>query len=207
MTIEFAPPATRARAALAFARKALREQSTMGALVPTSRCLSRRMASMVPSAPGACVVELGAGTGAISREIGLRLGCDAVHIAVDRDPVMLAALAHRAPWARRLVGDAADLADLLRDNGIDGAHVVLSSLPWSFFPPPTRARILDQIASVLLPGGTFVTIAYRPTRLMPRARAVRAALDDTFETVIPSATTWANVPPARLYLCRHARRG
>lgn len=203
-----------------FLRRAVRDQLTVGAVAPTSTVLARTMVGLVGPLSGRLVVELGAGTGAISQAVGPELGPGTRHVAVERDPTMLARLAAVAPWALRLPGDAADLVALLDRAGVvpaagdlpahaavapggGGVDVVLSSLPWSYFPALQRATILDQIRQVLAPGGVFATIAYRPTRLTARSRAFRADLGSMFAQVTTTPTVWANIPPARIHLCRH----
>lgn len=195
-----APPRRRHR--VAFLRQVLRNPTAMGAVAPTSSVVARTLAGLVPPEPELVVVELGAGTGAISAAVGPRLGPGARHIALERDPVLLAALERTAPWARRVVGDAADLAERLAELDVHGTDVVLSSLPWSNFAPGLQERILVEVRRVLARDGVFATVAYRPTRLMPRSRAFRAALRAGFGEVVATSTVWANLPPARLYVCR-----
>lgn len=197
-----------------FLRRVLRDQFTVGAVAPTSRVLARAIVDLVGPLSDRLVVELGAGTGAISAAVGPRIGPGTRHVAIERDPVMLAELEAVAPWAVRLPGDAADLAAVLATAGVidtsstgevveGGVDVVLCSLPWSYFSEPLRARILQQIGRVLAPGAVFATIAYRPTRLTSRSRAFRAELGSAFAEVVTTATVWANIPPARIYVCRH----
>lgn len=189
-----------------FLRRALTRQRTVGAVAPTSTALARRMARLLPRGPGVRVVELGAGTGAISSAIGDRLGPDAVHLALERDRALVARLAEAAPAATVVCGDAARLGEHLARRGIDGVDAVLSSLPWSNFAADTQERILDQVAAALGPAGSFATIAYRPTRLNPASRRFHRLLEARFAQVVVSATTWANLPPARLVVAHGPRR-
>jgi phosphatidylethanolamine/phosphatidyl-N-methylethanolamine N-methyltransferase len=197
-----------------FLRRVMRDQLTVGAVAPTSRVLARAIVDVVGPLSDRLVVELGAGTGAISSAVGPRRGPGTCHVAIERDPVMLAEIEAVAPWAVRLPGDAVDLAALLAAAGLidtsatgavvgGGVDVVLCSLPWSYFSDALRARILEQIGRVLAPGAVFATIAYRPTRLTSRSRAFRAELGSVFAEVVTTSTVWANIPPARIYVCRH----
>lgn len=188
----------------AFLRRVVSDQAAMGAVAPTSTVLARRMAELVPPTPGLRVLELGAGTGAISAAIGRRLGADAVHLAVDRDAELIAGLAVVAPRAIAVRADAADLLDVLAAHGLEGVDVVLSSLPWSNFPAVVQDRLLSAVRAALADDGVFATIAYRPTRLRASSRRFHGRLHATFAQVVPSATTWANVPPARLLVAHGA---
>lgn len=196
------PAGSRRRDDVAFVLQALRSLTRIGAIAPTSPGVARRMASLVPPGPGRIVVELGAGTGAISAAIGPRLGEGARHLAVEREPELLDALRRKAPWAEQVLGDAQDLSGRLKDLGVSQADVVLSSLPWANFDPDLQRRILGQVIESLAPDGLFATIAYRPTRMTERSRAFRAALLTSFDDVSISPTLWANLPPTRLYVCR-----
>jgi len=189
----------------AFLRRAITDQAAIGAIAPTFPVLARRLAGLVPPSPGLLVLELGAGTGSISAEIGPRLGPGARHVALERDPELLATLEHRAPWAERMPGDAEKLAVHLAEAGISEVDVVISALPWTYFEPELQRRIMAEVCSVLAPDGLFATIACRPARLNPRSRAFRATLDASFEEVVATTTTWANLPPARLLVGRRPR--
>jgi phosphatidylethanolamine/phosphatidyl-N-methylethanolamine N-methyltransferase len=189
----------------AFLRRVVTQQASIGAIAPTLPILARRLARLVPPTPGLRVLELGAGTGAISVEIGARLGPGARHVALERDAELLATLEHRAPWAERLVGDARELVPLLDSVGLGEVDVVLSALPWSYFEPEVQRDTLAAIRSTLAPDGIFATIVCRTAMLNPRSRAFRAALDASFDEIVTTPTTWANLPPARLLVCRGPR--
>lgn len=196
------PAAFRRRGEIAFLLHALRSQARIGAIAPTSPSVARRIAALIPPGPGRIVVELGAGTGAISVAIGPQLRQGSRHIAVEREPELLDALRDKAPWAEHVFGDAQDLSGRLKDLGVPQADVVLSSLPWANFDPALQRKILGQVIESLAPDGLFAAIAYRPTRLTPRSRAFRSALRTSFDEVSISSTLWANLPPARLYVCQ-----
>ncbi|HEY2205918.1 MAG TPA: methyltransferase domain-containing protein [Pseudonocardia sp.] len=189
-----------------FLRESLRSHQSIGAIAPTSATAARQMAGFISPDAALTVVELGAGTGAISAAVGCRLGPDARHIAVERDPTLLEALHNAAPWAERVIGDAAQLSERLAEVNVPSADVVISSLPWGNFDPELQRRILAEITKVLTPDGVFAAIAYRPTRLTRGSRAFRAALRASFGEVVVTSTLWANLPPARLYVCRRPRR-
>ena len=179
----------------------------MGAIAPTSSAVANKMAELIAPDPWLTVVELGAGTGAISVAIGPRLGPDARHIAVERETELLDVLQRKAPWAQRVNCDVRELCGQLAERDVPKAEVILSSLPWSNFSAEAQRAMLGQVTKLLTKDGVFATIAYRPTRLTPRSRRFRAALRESFGEVVPTATMWANLPPARLYICRRPRTG
>jgi SAM-dependent methyltransferase len=99
---------------------------------------------LLPS-PGVTVLDLGAGTGLVSRSLAAAGVADVV--AVEPDEAMRAVLAARSPGARVLAGTAEDIP--LPDGSVDA---VLASSAWHWFDPD---RATAEIARVLRPGGVL----------------------------------------------------
>jgi len=101
---------------------------------------SRRAAGM----PRRKVLDLGAGTGALTRDLVAR-GLDVV--AVEPDPHMRAVLEERVPRADVRAGSAEDLP--VEDGSVD---VVVGAQMWHWVDVP---RATAEVARVLRHGGTF----------------------------------------------------
>ncbi|GAA3358293.1 methyltransferase domain-containing protein [Saccharopolyspora gregorii] len=188
-----------------FAARAARKPGLVGAVAPSSPHLAREMASIVPrtaSETGPVVVELGPGTGALSRAVRDRLPEGGRHLAIELDSGMVEHLRADLPWLEVVQGDAAKLRTLLADHGVDRVDAVISGLPWSILPGELQRDILAEVGQVLVPGGAFTTFAYVHALGMSGARAFRNRLDLAFDEVLTSRTVWRNVPPARIYTCR-----
>jgi phosphatidylethanolamine/phosphatidyl-N-methylethanolamine N-methyltransferase len=187
---------------LAFLDAVSRRPRSVGAIAPSAPQLCRRLAQIVPRTHVSTVVELGAGTGAVSDAIGRRLAPGSRHLAIEIDPPLAERLRARRPDLEVVVGDASDLWDILRERGVDRVDAVVSGLPWSLFPAATQERILGAVAQVLAPGAGFATFAYLHALPLAGARGLRRLLDGTFDEVIASASVWRNLPPALTYTCR-----
>lgn len=185
-----------------FMRRVVLSQRTMGAIAPTSASMARRMATLIPASQETVVVDLGAGTGAISAVLGPTLARGGELVAVDRDADLLSALEVTAPWARRVVGDARDLTSLLADLGIRRVDVVLSTLPWTNFDAATQCAILGQVEALLTPDGVFATVMCLPTQLSAGRRRFQRLLRSRFDEMVVSNMVWVNLPPARLLIAR-----
>lgn len=181
---------------------ALCRPAVVGAIAPSSRRLAGRLAAVVPERPGAVVVELGPGTGAVSDAIIGRLSPGTRYVAVEVDPRLADHLRATRPRAEVLTGDAADLLTLLDRAGVHRADAVVSSLPWTLFAAERQRAIVGQVARLVGAGGAFATFGYLPARRLPAARRFRELLDTTFHEVIVSRTVWRNLPPAFVYVCR-----
>lgn len=176
---------------LAFLLAFLAHPSRVGAVLPTSRWAVRDMLDMADVRGADLVVELGPGTGVYTREILTRLRPDARLIAIERDPTLARLLAeHHQDPRLRVVCDSAENAEQHLDGAT--AQVVVSGLPLTSLPADVRDRILQQMVSILAPGGTNLVLQY--------STAVRRRLEAVFPYVRRRFSPW-NVPPALLFAC------
>lgn len=181
-----------------FARYPLR----VGAVAPSSVPLARQAVAPVPRSGEPVVVELGPGTGAFTGAIQERLRGRGYHLAIEIDEVFAGVLRARYPKLDVVVGDAANLPDVLARRGIGAADVVVSGLPWAAFSPTRTQSVLSAVATSLVPHGAFTTFAYLHALWTPPARRLRRELERAFQEVVPGRTVWRNLPAALVY---HAR--
>jgi SAM-dependent methyltransferase len=112
---------------------------------------------------GARILDAGCGPG----RVGGRLSELGHHVVgVDLDPVLIAAAEHDHPGPTWLVGDLAELGDLveLQDLGVGASDVeagfdavVCAGNVMGFLDPTTRKAVLDNLRTVLADGGRIVT--------------------------------------------------
>ena len=185
-----------------FLTRAVRNPSTVGAVLPTSGYVAAAVADVVPGSGRPTVLELGPGTGALSDAIRPRLPSGARHLAVEIDPEMVRYLRTRKPWLEVIEGDVSRLRSLLWDAGVGEVDAVISSIPWTLLPAEQQREVLGQVAEVLKPTGVFTTVTYLTTLWRSNTVAFTKLLRETFEEVLPRSAVWRNVPPARVYVCR-----
>jgi phosphatidylethanolamine/phosphatidyl-N-methylethanolamine N-methyltransferase len=176
-----------AQAALFLARW-LKAPHRIGAVAPASRGLARAMARQIDLSAAGPVIELGGGTGSITRAL-LEFGLDPARlIVVERDRRLHALLQARFPGLRVLRGDAAHLRALLAPLGIAQVSAVVSSLPLLSMPKRLRDRIIEESVGLLGPQGSLVQYTYG--LVSPLARR------DFGLTGEVTARIWRNLPPA-----------
>jgi phosphatidylethanolamine/phosphatidyl-N-methylethanolamine N-methyltransferase len=181
---------------LAFLQQFLRHPRQVASIVPSTRFLERRIARCVRGRSGV-IVELGPGTGGITRALLESVSADARLIAVELNPTLAARVA-RIDDPRLVVhcGSAIDLPAVLREHGCERASAVVSGLPFSTIGRRHGRRILDAVERSLAADGEF--IAYHVRGTLERLAGSR------FEA-IDSSTEWLSVPPMRVYRWRRAR--
>ena len=153
----------RGNAATLFFLQWLRAPGRMGAVVPSSRRLADAMARQIPAearADMAPIVELGGGTGSITRGI-LASGIPPERLIVlERDPRLADLLAQRFAGTTILCGDAQDLQALLAERGVARVAAIVSGLPLLLFPEPARRRVVDGCFAVLPAGRPLIQFTY-----------------------------------------------
>ena len=174
----------------------VRSPRTVGAVAPSSRALAEEMVQGLDLSGAAKVVELGPGTGVVTRAIAERLGPDAHALAVDVEPAFVAAISRRFPRVEAVCGSAADLPALLRERAMFPATHIISGLPFASLSAEVTTTILDAIVESLAPGGTFTTFQYVNGYPTPLAKAFRRAMSERMGAPASRRVVWRNFPPA-----------
>lgn len=177
-----------------FLKRWLRRPFSTGAVVPSGRLLAEAMAAttrgLIAGRPGH-VIELGAGTGGVTKAL-LAAGIAAERLVlVERDPEFASFLRRHFDGPRIVEGDAARLPRLLADHGIVPIAAVVSSLPLLSLPTEVVNGIVAGAFEALPRGAAFVQFTYGPKPPIPRALRDRLHLDGAHGKRI-----WRNVPPA-----------
>jgi phospholipid N-methyltransferase len=186
-------------------REFLRYPFQVGAVLPSSASLAAVAARPVAVDGNPVVVELGPGTGPITRAVQDRLGERGRHVAVEVNPRLAELLERRWPDVTVVRGNAVRLPELLGSLDLT-ADVVISSLPWASFGRELQERLLAATLDALADDGVFTAFAYVHARVLPPAVRFRRRLDELFEDVEVSGIVWWNAPPAMVYICRGPRR-
>ncbi|MBA1147568.1 NAD-binding protein [Ectothiorhodospiraceae bacterium WFHF3C12] len=143
-----AKPLTRRQERLLYLRKWLRHGRRIASVAPSSRALSEATCGRIDARTPQTILELGAGTGAVTRVAAAAMHPDSRLVAIERDPDFARALDNAVPRAEVVVGDACDLAAILQARGIDHVDVVLNGLPTPSLTVEQRRRIADAIAGL-----------------------------------------------------------
>ncbi|MDP2877084.1 MAG: methyltransferase domain-containing protein [Holophaga sp.] len=170
-----------------FARQAMASPRRFGAILPSGSALGHVMARMVR---GHTIVELGPGSGSITRHLLNGLGPAGRILALELDEGIAAHLQQnlRDPRLTVQVGDASHLDGWLSAMGWDGADSIVSGIPFQSIPAPARDAVLSSARRSLSPTGRFIAFQYG-LRLLPTFR-------EHFRRVRVIGPIWRNLPPA-----------
>ena len=165
----------------------------VGAITPSGPDLARAMARHLdPAAPG-LVVELGPGTGVVTRAILDRGIAPDRLVCVEYAPEFAALLRRRYAGLTVVEGDAYDLESALQAAPQPLAGIV-SSLPLFTSPPERRRALLLDALGRLASGAPFIQFSYA---LVPPIRPEPGRF-----SVARSRWIVRNMPPARVWVYR-----
>jgi len=180
--------------ALLFSRF-LRSPRTVGALTASSRALAEAMVTGLEF-QARRIVELGPGTGAFTAPIVRRLQADTQFLAVDIDPEFVKQVRKRWPGLDCVCASAERLESLVTDRHLLPIDHIVSGLPFVSLPTAMTRAILEGVAGVLRPGGTFTTFQYVHGYGLPSAIAFRRSLTALLGCRPTTRLVLRNVPPA-----------
>jgi len=181
--------------ALLFARNFFRHPRMLGSIVPSSRFLIKQLLEPIDFGRARVIVEYGPGTGGITAELLRRMRADATLIAIEMNPDFVSYLRGSITDRRLHVveGSAVAVDDILRRCGHQRADYIISGIPFSTIPAPTRERILRNTRDVLEPRGAFLVYQFS-TRVLQDLRRIFGYVGRRFEPL--------NVLPAHLFICQ-----
>ncbi|MBN8872618.1 MAG: methyltransferase domain-containing protein [Rhodospirillales bacterium] len=177
-----------------FFRRWLANPLQMGSVVPSSPALCRRVVQQVRRTPDEAVLELGAGTGVISRAL-LEGGVPAERlILVEIVPDMAAHLRRVLPGVRVIEGDARRLPELVPAPWIGRIGTVVCGIPLVLLPVAEQRRFIDAIAAVA-PARGFLHYSYCATSPLPARRHGLLAKREAWTPLnFPPASVWRYTP-------------
>ncbi|MFC6083478.1 methyltransferase domain-containing protein [Sphaerisporangium aureirubrum] len=136
------------------------------------RRMYTRMAELSGVRPGDRVLDVGCGTGYLTRLVAPRVGPGGRVTGLDASAPMIEYARRRAPGdCSYVVGEGQDMP--LPDSSFD---VVVSSFAVHHIPASARAATVREMFRVLRPGGRLLIAEFRP----PRGHAVEHVLNALF---------------------------
>jgi phosphatidylethanolamine/phosphatidyl-N-methylethanolamine N-methyltransferase len=168
----------------------LQKPLRIAAANPSGARLADALAHCVELDRPGSVLELGAGTGSLTRGL-VRAGCPPGRIiAVEREPRLAAVLRSEFPGIRVIQGDATRIDESF--VGREGRlAAVVSSLPIKWFPLEAQRAIVKPCLELLGPGGCFLQITNAFSSPLPIERLGISGRE--------VCRVWLNVLPAQIW--------
>ena len=164
-----------------------------GAVCPSSKYLARKMVAGIGRKASNCnvVVELGAGTGAITAELVANgFANESKMYSIEFDSKLCSVLEQKFPSVNVLNGSAENIRELVGDDSANITAIV-SGLPLVSLPKACVDNIVAEVEQTLQTGGRFIQFTYS------LARAPQT-LGFTKMRHVGVSYVVLNIPPARV---------
>src|SRR6218665_3797039 len=164
---------------------------TVGAIMPTSARMAARMASIIDSGSGLPVLELGPGTGVITKAI-LDKGVKPENlVSVEYSSEFVRHLRGKYPGVNFINGDAFSLAETLENYRGQKFDCVISGIPLLNFPMHQRVKLIEDLLKLIPVGRPIVQFSYGPVSPV-------VARPDSY-TIKHFDFIMRNIPPAQIW--------
>ena len=177
-----------------FLRRWLANPLQMGSVLPSSPVLCRRIAAVVERKEDEVVLELGAGTGVVSRAL-LNAGIPPERlVVVEIVPDMAEHLRRVLPGVNVIQGDAFELSRALPERMQGKVGTAICGIPLVMLPLEQQRRFVDAVERVA-PGKGFLLYTYCITSPLPYRKLGLTARREAWTPLnIPPASVWRYQP-------------
>ncbi|WP_341760282.1 phospholipid N-methyltransferase PmtA [Candidatus Endowatersipora endosymbiont of Watersipora subatra] len=182
-----------------FFRSWVNKPKTVGSVLPTSTAAARKMARVISPSSTAPVLELGPGTGIITRAI-LERGVKPENLySVESAREFIPKLQDDFPGVNIIHGDAFHLNEVKPGLGDMKFSSIISGLPLLNFKLDQRLNLLNDLLDRLYAGHPFVQMSY----------GTKSPIPPNWTTYSVEPLNWVafNIPPVRLWVYRRTQFG
>ena len=142
------------------------------------------------------VLELGVGTGAITRFLQERVPNENSYLGIELDRDLVRILRRNYPDMKIVRGNALQAAEIHQRSGLGKVGSIICCLPFVSMPNEVGEKILLEIDKFMQQGCIFRTFQYAHGYYFPSAIKLREFMRDHYGKSKRSPLIVKNVPPA-----------
>lgn len=176
---------------LVFFQEFMKHPLQIGSVIPSSRFLEQRIVRAANVASARVIIELGPGTGGVTRAMLQAMPRDATLLSIEINPTLHSIV--DAIDDQRFIahlGSASELEQILERYGLDAPDAIVSGIPFSTMSHGIGSQIVAAVSAVLPANGRFV--AYQVKRQV-------ATLCDPVMGAGQTSLELLNIPPMRIF--------
>jgi phosphatidylethanolamine/phosphatidyl-N-methylethanolamine N-methyltransferase len=168
----------------------------VGAIAPSSPELAQKMLEGIKPDENKIVLELGVGTGAITKHLQNRLSNEKSYLGIELDFDLVKSLRKNFPALNFVRGNAAEAFSIHQKTGLGKVGFIICCLPFVSLQNETGEQILLELDKFMQQGCIFRTFQYAHGYYMPSAIKLREFMRDRYGKSKRSRLIVKNVPPA-----------
>lgn len=177
-----------------FLREWVQNPRNIGAIAPSSSKLGKSMAKHIDLDKEGVVIELGGGTGSLTKCI-LEHGVAPDNLIVfEHNPKFAGMLRKRFPEVKILQQDARKMTTILKEMGVEQINTIISGIPMRSLPKPILDSLLKESLDALKVGSSFIQFTYGKRSPIPEA-----FLTHCHWRIKSVDKIWRNLPPASVW--------
>lgn len=177
-------------------REFIKNPAEIGTITYSSRFLSRKMIEKVDFDRSNVIVEVGPGTGAITREIVKNIRTHSDYLLIESSARMADFIQSQISHVDIAVTSAEHIRAELDRRNLDKCDVIISGLPWVNMPEELQSSLLNAFYEVLADDGMICTYNYMFAYPFRRAKNFRRLARQKFSHISVENYSLLNIPPA-----------
>lgn len=181
---------------LQFLRAFLKNPTKVGAIAPSSPELAQTMVSGLEPDRDNIILELGVGTGAITRFIEPILPDRHSYLGIELDENLHFSLHRQYPELKIVQGNACEAYRIHSESGLGKVKYLVCCLPFVSLPRAVTEEIYSQIDLFMNDGCTLRLFQYAHGYYLPPALKLRERMRNLYGKSMRSPLVLKNVPPA-----------
>ncbi len=174
----------------------LKNPLKVGAIAPSSPELAQKMLADIRPDSESIILELGVGTGAITKFVQGLVSNDQSYLGLELDKNLVRSLKKSYPSLKIVRGNACDLYSIHKKSGLGKVGFIVSCLPFVTLPNEVGEKILCEIDKFMEQGCIFRTFQYAHGYYFPSSIKLREHMRNRYGKSQKSSIVMKNVPPA-----------
>jgi phospholipid N-methyltransferase len=174
----------------------LKNPLNVGAIVPSSPELARKMCEGIKPDKNNIVLEIGVGTGAITKEIKKILPNKESYLGIEINKNFMKMLRRDFYELNFVNASATEAFEIHRRERLGKVRYIISGLPFASLPKLVSQDIIREVEKFMSHGCLFRTFQYAHGYTLPPAINFRKQMETKFGKMTRSNLVWKNVPPA-----------
>lgn len=181
---------------LQFLQAFLKNPLKVGAIAPSSPELAAEMLQGIEPDDQNIVLELGVGTGAITRFLRGVIPSRESYLGIELDADLVKTLNRNFPDVNIIQGNAAEAYTIHKDSGLGKVRYLVCCLPFVSLPKEVSEAVLTEISRFMDEGCELRLFQYAHGYFLPPAIKLREYLKARYGKSRRSPLVLKNVPPA-----------
>ncbi len=181
----------------------LRNPKSFSTLFPTGDYLSEKLAHLAQLETRSSVLELGAGSGAITATLLKHLSPDAEFCGLELDAQLVEHLKNQFPPHRFEEGSATRITEIFHGQTFE---TIIASLPWTLFDNSEKREIISEIQKSLTEDGELIFFITKHVDHTSSAKELKTLFEQENFEIETGPSVWLNLPPANLYKAKRKKQ-